>query len=381
MDAFPLPRTPLQLAALEFEAIADYVFVTLFLIDVILRMKVMGFVDYVYDALCFLDLVVSSIDIFFIGMKLFDGASTDATETDSAASGVGSTSQVLRLFRVFRIIRITKAIRAAKRLLARKSALILGLPTPTVNPRYDVDEFTNTITDFKLGIMKVLQAFMLQAMDFQLSHVVLSKDWKNIENKMRHEEIDLMAIAEKSTKNLDLNKLLIDLIMYKRPEISEAALNLFFSLHSEECTLFNLFHQTQLIDGAQEIAKVKTLRTDLRNLQNLIETFEVWIREADNFQVNADYLCHYFQELANICRGNPSMQDVLRDSGAMRAVEQCLQDILLPEEDQVQLQSVSEPAQLAGCPLACSLLISILPVNENGEGRCCLLGSICPSVT
>ena len=336
------PLTDVQNALLAFEAVADTVFVILFLMDVVLRILVMGFVEYVHDALCFLDLVVSSIDILFFCLNLFDEYTGSEPSAANTGNGVSSTSQVLRLFRVFRIIRITKAIRAAKQLLARKSTLVLGLPTPTVTTRFEADEFTNTITDFKLGIMKVLQAFLLQAMDFQLSYVVLSRDWKHVESKMQNKEINLMAIADKTTKNLDLDKLLIDLIMYKRPEMSEAALNLLFCLHFEECSLFNLFHQTQLIDGRQKIAKVKTVRADVRNLQNLIETFEVWIRETDNFKANTDTLCHYFHELASICHESAPMQDVLRDSGAMRAIEQCLRDILPPEEDEVQVQPVSQ---------------------------------------
>ena len=134
-------------------------------------------------------------------------------------------------------------------------------------------------------------------------------------------------------------------------EISEAALNILFSLHFQECKLFSLFHQSQLIASQPEIAKVKRVRTYLRDLQNLIETFEVWIRNDDKFEKKTDSVCHIFNELVKKCKGSSYMQDVMRDSGAMRAIEQCLQDIVLPEEypNELELHSVSKSDSVIQC--------------------------------
>ena len=339
------PRTPLEDDILNICFVLDYFFVFIFLVDVALRIYIMGLTAYCYDTLCFLDLLVSSIDVAMI-VTLLTTVPEPVTEIepadDTAAVPVGSMSTGLRLFRVVRIVRITKAIRAAKRLLERKKNFVRGMPTPTTTSRYDVSEFNNTVTDFKLGITRVLEAFMSQMMDFELSDIVLSRDWKNLENKMRRNDMDLMAIANETNKDQDLTKLLIDLIMYKRPAMSEAALNLLFSLFFEECALFSLFHQTQLIEGTGSIAQVRKVRSALRTLQNAIETYEVWIRDSDKYEDETESLCELFQDLKNFCQSSPSMQDVMRDSGAMRTIEQCLQDILLPEEYHVEFYSVSQ---------------------------------------
>merc|ERR1719155_51167 len=77
-------RTPLEDVVYELSLVLDNIFVAIFLVDVMLRIYTMGFKDYCYDTLCFLDLLVSSIDIATISVTLFTTPDNAAVPDNNA---------------------------------------------------------------------------------------------------------------------------------------------------------------------------------------------------------------------------------------------------------------------------------------------------------
>ena len=262
----------------QMQVIMDFAFTVVFLLEVSIRMyctyrsqhEILSFFT---NPLKFVDVFIVMLDVTVLVTDIILGGQSNYV----------NAARFLRILRMFRIIRVVRAARLINTIASNSYR----------HHQYVIPARYSTTTEYEVrtvtGIIKVMSAVHDRIQDRKLGLCIqYFSDWFNdaIMNKAKDpKEVYAQLCVETGMTNAfppKFDAMLVDVIMYNDPKLTDDALQLLMVHESQEELFLSIAKQVQIIYSSKLERLYQSFVLDLKKLKNLAESYELWGTAVEN---------------------------------------------------------------------------------------------------
>lgn len=258
------------------------------------------------------DIFVILIDIAFLGMP-------------SGSGGAGGLAKSLRLLRMIRLVRILRAARVVtgivEEISAEQAVSTYKLPSRYLKaPFHELESMGEA-----LEILRLTQNIIDDRnLSLLLHHFCKWQDGGGGTPaeifELVMQESEALSLHTKSSDDI-----LIDVIMYIHPPLTQSCLDVVMAQHSVRASLIDNASNTQLLVSAKRERQLRLTDQMLRQLERNVETQELWgeLTCEEDYASNKQTI-DILHELIDVCR----VKNTHLELGVLHVPDKEIQDLL-----------------------------------------------------